>query len=241
MKSSLFSRFDFEQEENLQFAKDLKVLLALSPEQYEALLGAYQRWILERDDLVKDELLAEARVHADIDEYLIRHVFDFTSYFLRQLDDEQTEKDAPEDWADDLESAGILDADSKPRFVDFSKRLKEELAPELHRLARERVTEQGVLPFLSSVGTTVELRAVLEEHFRWGRLIAEYTPVIEGVVPVISVQLGLDSGPYKSITFQASVPVIQRLMDSMTAAVMTAESLEAAVSVQAQNAQTGSA
>jgi hypothetical protein len=226
MGSKLFSQFEVDREENKQFRSDLAVAMSLPQSQRSAVLDAFPDYIVAIDNEEKKSVLRKLVATTSLTQTAIAHAFDLITFLLRQLNDEEVAADSSDAWAEDLVHAGALTDDQRAVFVEFVSRLRTELAPGLHAMARARREERGVLPFLRSTGTTVELRAITRSIYRWGTPVEDYRSSIEGVVPVVSIQLGFDSGMPSDVAFQMSVPLTERLIASLRAALEDVRALQ---------------
>jgi hypothetical protein len=226
MRSHLFSSFEVKSEANTQFAKDAQLAMSLPTDIRNSLLHGFATVIEQRDRAVADRILDELAKETRLTVPSIQHVFALITFLLRQLDDKAVQQDTPAQWAADLAELEIIRPEQASAFETWSATIKNQLSPRLHPQARARVTERGLLPFLSSVGATVEMRGVFSSTYQWGDAVENYEPTLESVVPVVSIRLGFDSGFPDAVCFQASMPVIDRLISSLYAARREAEVLQ---------------
>jgi len=77
---------------------------------------------------------------------------------------------------------------------------------------------EGVLPGLKTCGTTVEMRAVQKDLYRWGTSVQEYESEILDTAGVISVHIGLDEGTPRDFYFQMSENDLEDLISQLKAA-----------------------
>jgi hypothetical protein len=141
----------------------------------------------------------------------------------KTLADEDVPGDSIDDMLLDLEESGKaqglhITEDDKSVFRDLVTQIQDRIVPSYRELQRRKAAASGVLPSLKSFGTTVELRAVAGKPFRIGMSADKYEPEILGLVPVISVSLGVDSGPIQHFSFQASPKEITALIEELRSA-----------------------
>lgn len=226
-KSLLFSQFDVSDEQNTRFVRDLREVMSLDENQRSILISHFAPYIEAIDSAVKEQLIHETSLAAHLTEITVRSGYQLITFLLRQLDDEGIAQDSAADWAYDLEALGVIEHKDSVAFTSFASAVKDRLALQLHTKARERSAERGVLPLLSGVGVSVELRGVVKRGYRWGDAVEAYDPQIEALVPVVSVLLSLDSGFPGEMGFQVSMGLLDRLIASLTAAKKTATQLAA--------------
>lgn len=232
MKSRLFSNFDPASETGRAISRDLKVLIRLyengkGKDKVEACMDRIPEiaeTMTSRQVVVIAENLArdrEGMSRGDVIPSLqiLRHL-------TERLTDEEAECDSSSDLADDLVEVGILEDARKRYFVDIIDDIRTKILPKYKKIKRKKQFSSGVLPSLKSFGTTVELRAVLENDFRIGMSSIEYDPGIYDFIPVISIILRTDSGIPDTFTFQASKEETIALIEELRAAVKCAEQIE---------------
>ena len=121
-------------------------------------------------------------------------------------------------WAADLVELGVIQESSLEAVLKIFALIREIYEAAYHDTLREREFAVGVLPYLTNIGTTVEIRGVFEDKYRPGQHVSEYKPQLSGVVPISSVRLGLDAGLAKEVAFQADRESLQILIDTLIAA-----------------------
>lgn len=234
MNSRLFSRFDPETDENRALKKDLRSLLGLSTSARDACIRRLPDFLLaqtpEHTRRVLEDLENEERVSG----LQSTSAFQLGRFFVRAMLRESTREDPAQAWADDLVELDLLSRPESALFVEIVERIRRDVLPSVGPELRQREYATGVLPSLASCGVTAELRGIVEEKFHWGNPVDEYRPNLLGVVPVVSIHIGVDSGPQKDFFFQASKSELQLLIDSLLAARVDLESLENCVQFRSQ-------
>lgn len=228
MESKLFARFDPESQGNEQFAKDLEQVLGLPQAQLDAILR--EAPALARAQTQADMREVVVRLERDgISPLTVQHATSLINFFARALLDEDTSADSPSQWAADLQDPdiGILAPDKASAFLEFVGRIKDDLLPELDSIRKQKTYGTGVLPSLKGGGTTVELRGIFREPYRWGSALSKYEPEVIGVVPVISVHIRLDAGTPNEIWFQATPEELDYLISEFQAAKTASAALQA--------------
>ncbi|WP_461210288.1 hypothetical protein [Desulfocurvus sp. DL9XJH121] len=225
MKSKLFGEFDPSSETNKQFISDLKTIFDLDQRQRHAIANALPGLVSIRTEKEMEKRIEDIQSETGTTRLLIGHIFDIAGFFLRQMLDDRLKDEPHTDWSSDLIELGLLEQDQEAIFLAFLQELKERSVPELSQAKKERTYEAGVLPVLRSCGTTVELRAVFDKPYRWGTPLDKYNPILETVIPVISVRITLDSGETSDIGFQITPEVADLLINQLGAAKLDADLL----------------
>lgn len=225
MKSKLFGQFDPKDEKNKQFVTDVKAACQLSEAQRRAIAQALPALIASRTAKETEDRTAQLEKETGATRLTLGHAADLAAFFMRQFLDDDLKSEAIEDWCVDLVELGILGDVDCPVLVSFLQELKDKAVPAVSKVRKQRLYGAGVFPSMRSCGTTVELRGVFEKPYRWGTPLAEYKPVIEEVVPIISVHITLDSGHNSDVAFQVTPEEISLLIDELTAAKIDAKLL----------------
>jgi hypothetical protein len=137
---------------------------------------------------------------------------------MRELQDPDVGSDTPDAWVADLIDLGMISTEQAPAVSTLFKAVFDARVSGLFEMEQRRNREIGVLPYLKSVGTTVELRGVFDRSFRLGDDLGSYAPQLLSVTPIVSVSIGLDSGTPEGINFQASPDDLQFLIEVLKAA-----------------------
>jgi len=149
----------------------------------------------------------------------IAHALGVLNFFIDGMADRETAGDTTSAWSKDLAEKGILrNQAEEQRFVSMMDRIREEVFPEFDKKRRRRGYATGVLPSLTDLGITVELRAVQKEKYRWGTPEEDYKPKIVDLVGVASIHIGVDAGPQNHFYFQMSEHEIDAVIASFVAA-----------------------
>src|ERR1043166_7121890 len=160
LKSKFFRGFDLGDNDGKEFKRSLDKLVELSqdllltlardvPELTKLRTGA------QTQDFIDAQVsrLAISRVDAGL-------AYDAIQRWLRLFTKERSKDDVPHHLVDDLLELKLISSSQVPKIESLIKILKDEVAPELHKLELEREYAQGVLPGVEQVKTTVELRAI---------------------------------------------------------------------------------
>ena len=111
-------------------------------------------------------------------------------------------------------------------FTDFMRVMKQRIESDILPVKTKQMYEEGVLPSLRSVGTTVELRGVFDKVYRSGTPLENYSPELKSITPVISIIISVTRGDPKEFMFQATPREIDSLIDHFEAAKKRAEILQ---------------
>lgn len=234
MNSRLFSSFDPETDENRGLNKDLRSLLALSTSARDACIRRLPDFLLSETPEQTKRIVDDLNNEESVSGLQCMSVFQLGRFFTRAMLKKSSREDPTQAWADDLIELDLLSRPESASFVEIVERIRRDTLPSVGPRLREREYATGVLPSLRSCGVTAELRGIVEDHFHWGNPIDEYQPNILGIVPVASIQIGVDSGMQKNFFFQASKSDLQLLIDVFVAARVDLESLESCVQFRSQ-------
>jgi hypothetical protein len=212
MKTIFFADFDPTLEQNKDFVRDLQYILKLSPENrgqfYKAILDS----IMAFNQMKKEEILEKLAQDTKIARPHVDFALHALGFLAKRLSRDEFQKDSPNDLAEDLRDLGVIQADEAKAVAQVISHVKSELLPEYKKISIAQAYSGGVLPSLRSIGTTVELRPVIEPYFRLGMRPEEYKPKIINQVFVISVLLTVDSGPVKEFVFQTSPDELEAIV-----------------------------
>jgi hypothetical protein len=233
MESRLFSRFDVNREENKQFKDDLILFLGLARQVRDIVLtnsAQLRLLVLESEG---EELIRKTEETTQQPATIAARLLNMGGFFLEQLwDSEIRKEDTPEKWANDLSSLQVLTTDyQREAFLGSARFLLDEVFPGYEGRKKEIAFAAGVLPSFKSIGTTVELRAVIAPKFRFGMKPDEYAPQVASVVPIVSISIGVDVGMPERFHFQASERELKLLLAQLEAAKRDLEELKKRFSV----------
>lgn len=224
MTSLLFKEFDPKSKKNEQFAIDLSHALDLDPNAVSTLVDALPVLAASATKVETERVTGPLFEQTGLGLLDLEHIANVARFFLSQFDDDRLSADTDEVWADDLETQGLIDETTRPRFAQFLTAVRA-IYPRYRRASRIDTYKVGVLPYLHSCGTTVELRGVFGKAYEWGNDLGDYVPELVTAVPVISVRIGLDSGTPRQIVFQATPENMKLLVTSFQAALRDADTL----------------
>ncbi len=224
MKSALFYSISRDSDSARTLLLDLCTVLRLTGDQREACLSAIcdlaERAMTRAQRRKTSERLA---LDQDIHRVDAAAAIAALEFLARQLSGEEFAADSTEDLSADLQESAIAheidisDADILV-FAELLTTLRERVVPDYKKIRSRKAHTTGVLPSLTSFGTTVELRAIIEDTFRVGMSADEYEPEITGLVPVVSVRLTTDTGLADEFCFQASAEEFDVLIEALKAA-----------------------
>ncbi len=219
---------DFDPSDREEFVHDLKILLALEGQDLDIVLETMDELASAASESELERVRARVYERVRRPAYRIDAALDVAQFLMGQLAmlvTEQTGADPGAEaaaWPDELladESIDEADAASLRRLVP---RLLARVGHYARREKRRRYAA-GVFPSVTSIGTTVELRAVLQRDFELGEAPTSYAPVIEGLVPIVSVSLTL--GEDEVVRFQMEPRMLGHVIDALRAAQTAAEQL----------------
>ncbi len=225
MKSMLFGRFDIKNEKNKEFSEDLLYSLSLKDRVIDRVIEAVPSLVRARTNAEKEPLIEEVSRDTGMTVNELGQITAVIRFFIGCFHGKAYEGDTTEAWAEDLTELGVLGEKQAKGFLSFIGKLRSKLSEPLKELSRENKAEIGILPVLSSMSSTVEIRGVFEERFELGADVSAYKPKLIDVTPMISVAISLDSGTPSAFTFQASPRNLKYLIGELQVAIKCAEAL----------------
>lgn len=226
MKSKLFRQFDLSDEKNKAFSEDLAALLTLTIEQWQVFLTNLSALLASRTQYEREQVLEHIEAKTGLARTVLSRVYSQARFFMSAFREENIRDESPDLWAKDLVTADAMNSESQEQFVEFISLLKDVAFARVEALQRERRAETGVLPSLKGIGTSVELRGVLKEEYEWGKPVEEYDPKIEGLIPVVSVAIKVDSGTPDRFVFQAASDEILFMINELQSALKSVLALK---------------
>lgn len=218
LKSRLFSKFDPANKDNDLFGKHLRRAMSLSSGQMDTFIEVFAEFRLARLESEVTRLLDSLEEEARLPQTEVEKVLAVMRFFLDKMLRDDYKNDTPEQWAEDLVTLDQIEKKSSSFFVSMVTRIRDEVLPKVELVVRRRAYGEGVLPGLKTCGTTVEMRAVQKDRYRWGNPIEEYAPEIVDVTGVVSVHIGLDEGRPRDFYFQMSKDDLADLISQLKAA-----------------------
>ena len=218
LKSRLFSKFDPANKDNDLFGKHLRSSLNLSSEQMEACINALADFRLVRLESELDRLIDSLEEKTRLPQTEVEKVLAVMRFFLNRMLRDEYKNDTPEQWAEDLLTLDQIEKHTSPFFLSMVIRIRDEVVPKVELVVRRRAYGEGVLPGLKTCGTTVEMRAVQKDRYRWGNSVGEYAPEVVDVTGVVSVHIGLDEGRPRDFYFQMTEDDLADLISQLQAA-----------------------
>lgn len=224
VKSRLLDAFvdNLDSERTKAFTRHLQqLLLGLDESTRDMCVASLGKARQARTALEKDRLI-ESLVPGDPSQHVVvEHSLSILNFLVDALLSDKIPGNDHENWADDLETLGLLETDSRPVFDSLLGKLTDTYLPELQVQDRQRHAEAGVLPVFKSLGVTVEVRAVRKDRYRWGMPLEGddgYSPEIMGTAMIASVHIGVDEGFPQEFCFQMDEADVDNFVASLTAA-----------------------
>lgn len=218
MQSQLFSQFDTSDSDNDEFKNDVRMVLELNEEQLKSFITLFPEYIVPRTSIERRPVINKLVQKTGLSEINISRAVRITRFILSAFEDDNIGVDDSKYWFEDLIELEIANSEEEHTFSIFIELIQNQLREKIVDLAMVRDAEQGVLPYFSSANTTVELRAVLEEKFKWGQDIDVFQPAVKKLTPVISINIGVDSGSTKNFSFQVSPEDLRYLISELESA-----------------------
>ncbi len=248
MKTTLFYTLSREPELAKNIMRDIIVLFTLDEAKRKVcMLGLLEiaddtMTQKQRSDTI--ERIAKAN---DIDLLKALSSFQVLQFLLKKLDDDNFKKATTPELAEDFpvccEQVDLeIDRDvAIPVFKEVIEYLRsDEILQKYTKINDKKLATSGVLPSITSFGTTVELRAVVGNPFRIGMVADEnYDPDIKDIAPVVSILLRADSGVVDEFSFQVSEAELEALIQELHSAQISIRKLQELVTFQNSAATDG--
>ena len=126
-------------------------------------------------------------------------------------------QDTPENLLKDLGELALIPSEraqeGKRFLLDFLNEIQKDNVRRLHKSYAG-----SLLPYLESVSTLIDFRAVFEKPFHMGDKIKDYEPRCIGFVPVIVVRMTRSSGDPVSFEFQCEPNDMRLIITQLQAA-----------------------
>lgn len=202
MKSKLFSKRLLL--DSKEFVSDLKKALELEGRFFDDFPEIVVNIHLSHTSQEADEIFFNAAELLNVDESRLRSSFQIVGTFIKELaPDGDANQDSIESIVSDLTESSVIaspDTDKLSRLLSASKKVAVE---QFYKAQRKKRYETSGLPTLVGIIGTVNLRAVFKEEYKSNIAIDKYSPKCEGLVPVATVKLRLDSdSPFENVFFQ---------------------------------------
>jgi len=218
MKTRLFSTFDVQHENNKGFLDDLRKIKSLSKEKLSVLINSFPEFKDISIKIEKRKFFDDLQKKTDLSYNIISSVFDVTNFFLKRIDnDERILDDNILDWITELVDYKAFEKEYANIYELYFTLLREDIYPKFKQITSKTYYESGVLPSIKSIGTTLEMRAILDREIELGENVENYNPRIIDIVPIVSIKIGLDSGVPDEISFQVSQKKLDYLIGEFEA------------------------
>ena len=220
MKSRLIPAVfpDRDAEVSRVFRRDLNQLLSLSELDRSACLEALAQHRLARTTGHRKAHMDALMTSVEAERDSIENALSVLRFLLDALMKRDTPERDYDDWASDLLEYDLLANKHMSTFKQVVDYLVSKILPEVAPLIKERRAASGVLPVLASGSASVEMRAVRETLYRWGRPVDEYEPEVVGVTPIASIHICVDEGQVEDLYFQADEQDLEFLISMLLAA-----------------------
>ena len=218
MKSRLFKLF-FENRESdagKAFERHLKEFLSLGEEVRTECLAELPKLLRPTTEYQSRQIVETVVQTCQIDQQAVEHAFSVLKFFVKALLSEDVPKDDHKNWAEDLVSLSDINDSERSAFEATIQNLVQRRS-DLRIQDKTERARAGVLPCFTSMGVTVEARAVKEDRYRWGTPIDEYKPQIIGLTYVASVHIGVDVGLPEDFFFQLSQADLDDMINTLVA------------------------
>jgi hypothetical protein len=219
IKTHLAKQFNANPVLQKRFKEDLQVIFSLSQDKRSAILNEYLQFSSKFYNPQGSFSLTKLGEKYSEDPVCIHTFLNLSAFFaeaiLENLDD------SIDEIAKDIFDLQIITHENIVDFKKFLENIKDK-AQEINSSTKRQKEQVGILPFYTSIDTTVELRTLLETEYDCGEKIEEFSPKISELIPVITCRVRVDSGLQREFFFQTSIDSLTELIDCLIAAKKTA-------------------
>ncbi len=222
-KSKLFSLGYFSGDEQEVLKRDSKILAEISTEKWPTILESMKKVIEAKTDRLESDLQQKLIDEGVLTTHQSAAVYRFIISFFKNFWREATKSDNPNDILEDLSTLECIDEDSTPTIRQVLELVRSESEWYKHFRLTKR-TERGIIPSLTSIEASAELRGVFEKGVNFGetaKTVALKTKLNTEtpVTPIITVGIELNSGTPDTFFFQATPEDVEWIIENLLLAV----------------------
>ena len=219
MKSRLFKAlFDNPESDGAKkFERHMKELLSLDANARAECVTALPQVMRPTTNFQTRQTVEAIASKTQVHQQTVEHALAILKFLVNALLSEDVPNDDHNFWAEDLGSLpGVGDAGQSSIQAIISDLIKKH--SDWRSQDRTEKALAGVLPRFSSMGVTVEARAIKEGRYHWGTPVEEYRPQIVGLTFVASAHIGVDEGHPEDFYFQLDETDVDHMIATMLAA-----------------------
>lgn len=209
---------------DVDFKEDLHQLMGIPQEVVKDCIKALP-YMASSDGRSKyNEIIGGIVTKHKTSELAIRSALAVLFFFANALNDDDYIDDSVEDWGKDLVEKEFLDEPRLLLFIEYVNKIKKDVSEQFQTSIAIKRCSRGVLPSFSAVGTTTGLRSVSKVSFDHAKHLKEYLPKIEGLVPIISINVETDDD--SNFSFQATESQLKELIATLQASLTEVKKLK---------------
>ncbi len=229
MKTYLFGAFDPNERGNEQFLDDFSRLVSIWTDgsKQPAFRAQVPDLLLAKTNIVKKQALDKLAQSMSEQVLTIDSAVDCANFLIRRLITKDCQSDQPGDLASALQEKKLIDESQVEAISEMMGWLKNEVLPQVESELRTREAASGLFPSMTGVSVEVQLRAVQRDSYDSTKDINEYSPTIDALVPVASIEIRTTDDDH---VFQAGELDISILINYLQSALKDIESLKQCVS-----------
>lgn len=215
MKSKLFNKNLWLESD--EFLADFKKLMTLDVDALCSLPEVVVEAHLANTSEETDAIFSTASQKLSLDEGKIRANFQIIGNFVREFSPEgDASADAVDDILSDLIEVDLIE--NKEKVESFLRAARETAKEKFHTAEKKKEYQNTGLPTLVGISGTCNLRAVFDKPYKSNIPIQSYTPKCEGLIPVATLKLRLDSdSPLENVFFQMTPREISLIKNHLEA------------------------
>lgn len=220
MKSIVVNKIfqDPESDSAKAFSRHLRQLVSLKDEQEKIVLGGLPRIRLSRTTEETKKIVKDLAAEAKLNIVEVGGIMNLLGYLLNRVLDPDVPDEDYDKWADDLEEVSVLhDSKEKKYFKHLLESIQVSAVNKVESEIKRRKAAQAIGPTLESISISTGILPVNEEKFK---LFSpdDYEPKMVDVVAFATVNLFIDEGPFKEISFNAEEYDIDMIIDALRGA-----------------------
>ena len=223
-------RFALSEQQTLNaFKKDIETIKSINPKYLENIIEHSIKFAFA-DTKKKEQIIINEVIESNLldNEEIFEAVSRVIRLFCEVFIHEKTKDENIDRVLGDLSNELKIDELELTKIKNLIEIVKIK-SPQYKSLKNISQSEAGVLPYLKGFNTTVELRGMFSREFGLGDNPDSYIKEVEvekNAIPIISVNIGFDSGNPDEIFFQATPEDLTLLINELKVAVEKAKILQ---------------
>lgn len=226
MKSRLFNKLSPDYGKTKEIFEDLKIAISLPEEVLVQISNSLESIVGSTNVHRTEEIIKRISSSGHVTEIAIERSLRVIDFILRISASDDFNSDTANDWVSDLISLGFLDDETNEKFGKFLKNVQNTYRNKLKRQVLTKRTVKGVSPYLETINYTIEFRAINSATYKYESDPIEYTPDIQGLTPIVTLRIQLDSGNVKELSFNVNEDAVKSIINCLSASLQEIEAVK---------------